>query len=177
MLRLRNDWRKIVASVARMDITTVIAVVLAASGIISLVIARQQLRNANQAIRRVSLQQLFVAFNVASQASLEDPKLLYDVHGLDRTVPTEEARRIAYLSLLMDGFQYFYGEVYGGDFSKMAKTMKGESTFLNRILAIKANQKRWSTLKRLYYGDFDTSFTKAIDDLIEYENMKQTNSV
>jgi hypothetical protein len=160
-----------------MNIAIVISIVATVIAFIALVVSWQQVRKAHQAIRQASLQQLFAAFNLASQASLEDPKLLYDVHGLDRTVPMEEARKIAYLSLLMDGFQHFYGEVYGGDFRKMAKTLKGKSTFLNRILAIMVNQERWNTLKKLYYGDFDASFIKAIDNLIEYENSKKTNHV
>jgi hypothetical protein len=155
-----------------MDIAIVISVIATAIAFIALVVSWQQVRKAHQALRQASLQQLFSAFNLASQASLEDPKLLYDVHGLDRTIPIDEARKISYLSLLMDGFQYFYGEVYDGDFGKMAETMKRKSTFLNRVLAIAANQERWNTLKKLYYGDFDTSFIQAIDNLIEYENRK-----
>ena len=77
----------------------------------------------------------------------------------------------------MDGFQQFYGQVYNENFSKMLKELKEKSTYLNRLLANKANQKRWKILKSLWYGDFDCSFTIAVDEIIEHENRIRNQSL
>lgn len=75
--------------------------------------------------------------------------------------------------MLLDSFQHFYYETYDGDFTKMVKEMKSHSTFLNRILTVKDNKRRWHILKSIYYGDFDSGFVAAIEALIpDEEHMK-----
>jgi len=88
---------------------------------------------------------------------------------LPRSLGEDEARRIAYFSLLLDGFQHFYGQLYAGDYSRMAEDLKERSVFLNRILGVASNQTRWEHLKKIYYGDFDSAFIAAIDSLFEHE--------
>lgn len=68
----------------------------------------------------------------------------------------------------MDGFQQFYGQIYNENFGKMLKELKEKSAYLNNLLAIVENQKRWERIRQLYYGSFDESFVKAIDELIQY---------
>ena len=120
-------------------------------------------------LERTSRIRLFSSFDLASQVTIERPELLYSVHGLSHSVPLEEARNIAYFSLLLDAFQHFYGESYNGDFDKMQADLVKESTFLNRLLAVRENQERWHTLKAMYYGQFDLRFVQAIEGLIEHE--------
>lgn len=150
-----------------MDIAlTVVSAVVAG---LAAVFTWYQARVALHAVRQASLMRLFSTFDLANQATLENTELLYSVHGLDRSVPPGEATNIAYLSQLLDGFQHFYSDKYGGRFEKMAAELRRSSVFLNRILRVPENQVRWAHLRGLYYGDFDKSFVTAIDDLISFE--------
>ncbi len=160
-----------------MDMLSAVAATL--SAIIAIVAASFALQNARGAVRsaelagrgleRANVLGLFNGFNAANQATLQNPELLYDVHGLDRSITLDEARSIAYLSVLLDAFQAFYDDLYGGDFSKMAADMKEQSTFLNKILAVPANEARWAVAKSIYYGDFDKSFVESVDALLQFE--------
>jgi hypothetical protein len=78
---------------------------------------------AKEAIRQASLLGLFGTFDRANEATLVNPELLFDVHGLPRSLGEEEAKRIAYLSLL-DGFQHFYGQLYSGNYKRMEEELK-----------------------------------------------------
>jgi len=127
---------------------------------------------AKQSLEQTVLIRLFSTFDYANQAILNNPKLLYSVHGLDKSIPVKEAVNIAYFSFVLDGFQHFYCEKFKGDFTKMVEKLKQASTFLNRILQVPENQKRWDIMKKLYYGDFDKKFVEAIDQLIAYEHSK-----
>lgn len=51
----------------------------------------------------------------------------------------------------------------------MVDEMKSQSTFLNRILRVEENKRRWPILKNIYYGDFDSAFVAAIESLIADE--------
>ena len=133
---------------------------------VSAIFAYLQAQAAKRSLRQAYLLKLFATFDAASESTIINPELLYSVHGLDRSVPIEEAKNIAYFSLLLDAFQHFYGEQCDGDFKKMAEEMKRNSTFLNRILAVPENRKRWQSLKQMYYGDFDRGFIEAIDSLL-----------
>lgn len=124
---------------------------------------------ASKSLHQMSLQNLFSSFNQAGQACLENPDFLYAVGGLDKSISHNEAKNIAYLSLLIDGFQQYYGQKYKENFSKMVKELKNKSTYLNQLLANKSNQKRWEIIKPLYYGNFDSSFIEAIDELTRYD--------
>lgn len=135
--------------------------------------AIKQANLASESLHRMSLRSLFTAFNQASQICVDNPNVFYAVDGLAKSIPLEEARNIAYFGLLIDGFQQFYGQVYDDNFSKMFKELKEKSTYLNNLLAIKENQKRWESIRQLYYGSFDESFVKAIDELTEYEKGKK----
>ena len=130
------------------------------------VIASIQARAAERSLHQAQLLKLFGSFDVASESTIANPELLYSVHGLSKDVPIEEARNIAYLSMLLDSFQHFYSEKYDGDFTKMVKEMKSQSTFLNRILTVEENKLRWQILKKIYYGDFDSGFVAAIETLM-----------
>ncbi len=147
-----------------------------AIGIISVIVAViaavftwYQASVAKRAVKQAALMRLFSTFDLANQATLSSPQLLYSVHGLDKAIPPEEAANIAYLSFVLDGFQHFYNEEFKGNFAKMAGKLKESSTFLNRILQVPENQTRWNHMKKLYYGDFDKSFVDAIDELIAFE--------
>ena len=130
--------------------------------------AIKQANAASESLHRMSLRSLFTTFNQASQICVGNPNVFYAVDGLDRTVPLEEAKNIAYFGLLMDGFQQFYGQIYNENFGKMLKELKEKSAYLNNLLAIVENQKRWERIRQLYYGSFDEPFVKAIDELIQY---------
>lgn len=131
--------------------------------------AKMQADATKAAFEQTSLIRQFSTFDLASQVTIERPELLKTVHGLSDSVSIDEARSIAYLSLLLDSFQHYYGEKYGGDFGKMRADLIEESTFLNRILAVEENQGRWNMLKGIYYGQFDLNFIRAIERLIEHE--------
>jgi hypothetical protein len=74
--------------------------------------------------------------------------------------------------MLLDSFQHFYYE-NDGDFTKMVEEMKSHSTFLNRILSVEENRRRWPILKDIYYGDFDSGFVTAVETLIAHEEHKK----
>lgn len=163
------------------DFSTVVSIVSIVISLMSAMAAFLSWRTARAANRQVELLSLFTSFDLASQALLQEPRLLYTVHGLEEhSNPLEEAKSIAYLGLLLDGFERFYrqkltpNQEFGKDqdFSKMVEEMKANPTYLNSLLAIPANQERWEVLKRLFYNEGDRPFTKAIDDLIQYENRK-----
>lgn len=138
--------------------------------------AIKQANIATKSLHQASVRSLFSSFNLASQISTDKPDVLYAVDGLDKSIPAEEARNIAYFGLLMDGFQQLYGQIYQENYSQIAKDLKSRSTYLNKLLAREANQNRWEILKPLYYGNFDNSFIKAIDELIRYENERKASS-
>lgn len=149
--------------------TDIIAIIAALAAIAAAVYASIQARAAERSLRQAQLLKLFGSFDVASESTIANPEFLYSVHGLSRDVPIEEARNIAYLSLLLDAFQHFYYEHCDGDFTKMVTEMKSQSTFLNRILTVAENKDRWDILKNIYYGDFDSGFIAAIETLIAHE--------
>lgn len=70
-------------------------------------------------------------------------------------------------------FQHYYGELYDGNFDKMADDMIQRSTFLNQILSVPENASRWTAVKKLYYGDFDRSFIGAIDRMLKHEQSRR----
>ncbi len=127
----------------------------------------KQVNITSKSLDRVTLNYLFTTFNQASQICFGNPDVFYAVDGLEKSIPPKEAKNIAYLGILIDAFQQFYGYIYNEDFSKMLAELKEKSTYLNNLLAIKENQERWETIKRLHYGSFDDSFVKAIDELIQ----------
>lgn len=155
------------------SIETVIEVISVIVAVSAAIFAFWQVKVAKRTIRQAAMMRLFSTFEVANQAVLNKPDLLYSIHGLERSIPQEEAANIAYLSFLLDGFQHFYQEEYSGDFAKMTEKLKQTSNFLNRILRVPENQVRWNQMKTLYYGDFDKSFMDAIDELILFKRSKQ----
>jgi|GEM_PF-1333262 len=147
----------------------IIAIIGALLSIVGAFFTYIQVRAANRALRQAQLLKLFGSFDAASESTIANPELLYSVHGLNPNEPLGEARNIAYLSMLLDAFQHYYGEKYEGDFTKMVEEMKIQSTFLNRMLSVKGNKRRWDILKDIYYGGFDRSFIEAIEALMDYE--------
>lgn len=150
-----------------------IALVGTVIAMVSAIFAYLQAQAAKRSLRQAYLLKLFATFDAATENTITNPDLLYSVHGLDRNVPLEEAKNIAYFSLLLDAFQHFYGEQCAGDYKKMADEMKKNSTFLNRILSVPENRKRWQILKQIYYGDFDRGFIEAIDSLLADNEVKK----
>ena len=135
--------------------------------------AMKQARVASESLHRMTIRCLFSTFNQASQICVDDPNVFYAVDGLDRSIPPDEAKNIAYFGLLMDGFQQFYGHLYNDDFNKMLKALKEKSTYLNNLLSVKENQARWQHIRQLYYGSFDQTFVNAIDELIQHVNRQK----
>jgi hypothetical protein len=133
--------------------------------------AEVQAEAAQLALKQTSLIRLFSTFDLASQVTIENPELLSSVHGLP--IDGKENLSIAYLSLLLDAFQHYYGEKYDGNFDKMRDELIVMSTFLNRILEREENQKRWDVLKKIYYGTSDSKFTNAIDEIIKFRSKKK----
>ncbi len=135
--------------------------------------ARKQINLALKSLDRITLNYLFATFSQASQVSFSNPDVIYAVDGLDKSIPPKEAKNIAYLGLLIDAFQQFYGYVYNEDFSKMIEELKAKSTYLNNLLTIRENQQRWQKIKQLYFGSFDEAFVRAIDELIQHIQSKK----
>lgn len=152
-----------------MDSSTWLSVI---GAVISLVAALY----AALALRQARLARLYSSFDLANQAALAQTDLLYEVHGLDRGISEEEARYIIYLSTLLDGYQNYWSDIFGGRFSQAARKLKRESTFLNRVLAVPANQRRWETMKTLFYGEFDREFVKAIDAIVAHEKQSAVHT-
>lgn len=152
-----------------------IAIISAIIAAVSVIFAYFQTRAAKKAVKQASLLGLFGTFDRANDATLQNPDLLFEVHGLPTNIDKDEARRIAYFSLLLDGFQHYYGQLYDGDFSAMENDLKRKSVFLNRIVGVERNKERWEQLKPIYYGDFDSKFMNAIDNLFEHELSTKQN--
>lgn len=148
--------------------TLAISIVSITIALFALVVSWLGTRAASKSLDRMTLNYLFNAFKQASHFCIGNSDLFYDVDGLEKSIPPKEAKNIAYLGLLIDAFEQFYGYVYNEDFSKMIKELKKKSTYLNNLLTIKENQKRWEIIKSLHYGNFDASFVGAIDGLIQH---------
>jgi hypothetical protein len=141
-----------------------------AVSIISSYIAWSGLKTAKAASRAATMQNLFIA----NQAALQYPELLIDVHGVDTGTSPREARALAYLSVLLDGFQEVHGRHHRGNFRKMAQEMKLRGDSLRRLLAVPENAARWGIVRTRSYGDFEPEFADAVDDLIAYERQAAT---
>jgi len=135
-------------------------------------IAKQQTSFTQQALSQGRLAGLYSSFDLANQAILGNPSLLYDVHGLPVSIPPDEAKRLVYLSILLDAHQEHWTDLYNGDCLQVLGKIRTESTFLSRTLAVKANHKRWELLKPIFYGDFDKDFVCVIDALIADEKKR-----
>ncbi len=137
-------------------------------------IARQQADFAKRAYEQTYRIRLFDSFDTANQLTVTHPDLLIHVHGL-KEVDALEARNIAYLSILLDGYQHYYMEHFDGDFRKFATqlTKPENREFLNRVLSVPENWKRWELMKRIYYAEFDREFVAAIDAIIAFEKQNK----
>lgn len=122
--------------------------------------------------KKAGLQKLFVGFHGANEASLAHPDVMRDVHSIENDIDDDELKCVAYLSILIDTFESYYGEKYEGKFRKMADelTNSKNTVFLNRILSVDRNQRRWKIIRDRYYGNGDREFKRAIDRIIKYEN-------
>ncbi len=115
---------------------------------------------------------LFSTFDRASEITINNPELLYSVHGISKEIPLEEVKAIAYLCLLIDGYQQIYGYEKEGC-KKMYENLTNNPDFLVRLLCVSDNQRRWDIIKETYYGPFDKEFTNAIDNIITYSRKFQ----
>lgn len=145
----------------------VINIVILTTSVLAIVIAVVGNILSYRAMTEARRERLFGAFDQASQMSIQNPSLMRLVHGLPDTVSSDEASAIAYLSLLLDGFQHFYGPKDGNKFEVMLNEMSKNSTFLNRITMVPGNRSRWEVIKKTYYGDFDNGFVRAVDELFD----------
>jgi hypothetical protein len=141
--------------------------------LVSAIFAYLQAQAAKHSLSQASTTRFFSAFESASQLCVNNPELLRSVHGLN--VDAQEAKNIAYLGLLLDAFQHYYGEKYEWNFDKMEPERTKQSSFLNKLLSVPQNQERWTKLKEIYYGNFDAGFVREIEALITYENARPTN--
>lgn len=131
-------------------------------------LAAEQAAAAKTMLHHERLSALYSAFNLGGQALLATPQLLFDVHGLDPTTPPEEARNLAYLNLVLDAWQQYWGDTFKGDFSQ-ATALGPRATYLHRLLAVPANIERWERMKSIFYGQAEGAFVAAIDAIIEQE--------
>lgn len=148
-----------------MELKNIVSYAAIIIAVISAVIAYKQSVIAKQALKDASLLSLFSGFERANQATIDDPNLLIEVHGLKED---NDLKNIAYLSSLMDSFQHYYAKEYNGNYNKL---LTEKSTFLNKLIKVKKNFTRWEKLKSIYYGDsdFDRGFIKVIDTLFRDE--------
>lgn len=150
-----------------LDAANVIATIAAGISLLIAFLAWRNAKAAKAAIRQAARQQYFSTFNVASQAMITNPEFLYSVHGLDKSVPIEDAPNIAYLGLLMDSFQNYYDWQFESNFAEMEKELTERPAFLNRVVSVQKNQERWAAMKDLFYNDYDAGFVDAVDHLID----------
>jgi hypothetical protein len=125
-----------------------------------------QAKSAKKSLKQINLQKLYNSFEKAGELAITYPDFLYSVHGMNKKISKDEARRIAYLQLILDAYQNYYYELYNGKFEKMYKQMVERSTFLTTIFKNEANFKRWEILKEINYGEADNNFIKSVDSLI-----------
>lgn len=138
--------------------------------LLALVVALLSAWYSHRALRQARLMRLFSSFDLANEASIADPEFFYGVHGIDRSIPPEEVKQLAYLSTLLDGYQNYWSDQFDENHLKALDKLKKKSAFLNKILALPANQRRWEILRDRFYGDCDREFIAAIDGLIAHEN-------
>ena len=141
--------------------------IIAIAGLVlTAVISAWSVWTAHKSLQLANLQNLFGAFDAANKMTFDHPGLLKSVHGLPDEIDDDEARKIVYLSVLMDSLQHHYGQKYSDDYSKMEAELRGKSNFFSRVLSVKENHARWERLKPVYYGEFDKGFLDAVDALI-----------
>lgn len=148
-------------------IISITSVLIALSGVY---IAWRIEKVARAELEQTAYQQMFSTYNLSSQATMVNPQFLYSVHELDKNIPVKEAQNISYLGLLIDCFQRFYHWEFDGDFKKMEEELINSPTFFSNLLAVKRNQERWETMKKLFYNNNDKAFTDAVDALIKNAN-------
>ncbi len=162
-----RDFRNALCEDVVMEILIGICSVIIA-GVASL-FSWQSAKAADRAVEQANQLRLFELYQTVSQVIVENPRYLYEIYGLDNSVPEAEARNIAFLGLLVDGFQQFYGRMHDGNYRAMIDQVGTESTFLSTILTRSENRRRWAIIKMLYYGDEDREFVDAVDAIIALE--------
>lgn len=133
---------------------------------------------------------LFGTFNLASQLTFEDPMAMRDIHGLPDDISDREARAIVTLNVILDGYQHYKAEQYRRfsykdilgfpnisksaiNYSKIEQSLKTNSEYINRLMALPANVERWQLIKQVYYGSFDEDFVQLIDAIVHCEATKR----
>ena len=140
--------------------------------------AQSQAAQAKRSRELLQIGKLFSSLDRARELSIRHPDLLLDVYDIDKELITPEGQKgheaaaIAFLNLVLDGYMHYYGEKYRWNFKRMVRALKKRSMPLNKMLRVKANQRRFYVLKKLYYADGQEGFVKAIDALIEFEKAR-----
>lgn len=127
---------------------------------------------ADRAVDQANKVRLDELYETTGLVLSQDPRFLYDIYGLDRSIPEREAQNIAYLGMVIDGMHRYYGHAYDRNFRAMVEKMKVERTFLNVLLSKSENRRRWNTLRMLYYGESAREFVVAVDELATFEAMR-----
>lgn len=131
-----------------------------------------QARAASKALRQGRLNRMFGSLDFSSQLAFSNPEIVYAVHGLDKEIPPEEVRNLIYFSVILDVYQAYWSDELNGDFAKGERDFRERSRYLNQILRVPENLRRWEIIKPLCYGDFDRDFVRAIDGLFLHERGK-----
>jgi hypothetical protein len=144
----------------------------AAVAILSAFFSASRARSALRSLRQSRVNRLFDSFDLSSQLAFSRPEVAYAVHGIDPSISPEEIRNLVYLSVLLDGYKAYWSDQFKGRFEKGSQELQESSTYLNHLLRVPGNRKRWEILKPIGYGEMDREFVRAIDDLIRYEQLK-----
>jgi len=140
--------------------------------IIALLLAFIQSRQAKKALKDATLLSLFSGFDQANGEVMKNPNLLVTVHGLGLDKDDEDLENIAYLAILIDSFQHYWGKEYN---YKYKKVLELETNYIHRIVEIEDNYSRWIKLRSINYGDCDKEFVEVMDTLFEEGKMRYKN--
>lgn len=144
-----------------------------------------------ESVNSGKINNLFSVFAKANDITLQDVDLLKSVHGIDvinsylRDIIDKEdeykreIQSIIYLSILLDGLQQEYiGSKYRSSkfylkkeqkiYNKMKDDLMNSTNFFTNIFKVHQNKNRWEVCKKIYYGNSDQYFIKAIDDLFDH---------
>jgi hypothetical protein len=127
-----------------------------------------------RALRQDRLNRMFGSLNFSSQLAFSNPDVAYAVHGLDKSIPHEEVRNLVYFSVLIDICHAYWSEEFDKNFAKAGKEYRERTSYINQILRVPDNLKRWETIKPLGYGGLDIEFVNAIDELLRHEQVRST---
>lgn len=154
------------------QLSLILALVGAAIALASAAFTAGQARAASKSLRQGRLNRMFSSLDFSSELAFSNPRVVYAVHGLDETISEEEVKNIIYFSVILDVFQAYWSDEFNGDFAKGGRDFRERSRYLNQVLRVPENLRRWEIIKPLCYGEFDAEFVRAIDELFQHERDK-----